>query len=514
MIDFDEALSALVERAPEPPDVVRVARRARQRQWRRRGAALTTALVALIGVVAGAIVIVSPGHRARVSTVTPAIENVRITMLDGSQLEISGPASLGLTTLSPAFNGSLGPVSDPQWGTLGHGFSVGHTAPRGLGGAVVGRHPTHDGHELVVHTTPNGVDAIVQYGDWWLDASWGSSPPAQWTAFASELNAKETADGFLVVEPTDASWKLGWADAPDAQLGGSAYGSGAAFAFFGPGLYPEGCPKPAGAAMRTAQGWPVSLDNGASWCDADARVRVSTWDPKLVDAAVQGLRVAYTDAAHAVANITTLDGSTVEVTAPSSVLDQLFVQKAVYVDGLDTPNLLNETPNLLPVSAERAVLPAAATAPSYATGDGHRLFSYVPPTDCGCQMLAGTYGDWLLEIEVQGMSVVQRTQIASLIRANETSAGFLVLDPIAPMHIGPGPGSDIVLDRVDLSLSPAGCPAPISVEAHTPEGFAVHFFGDGDIWCDTDARVVVSAGYDPARKLMDAIRVRRVESIP
>ena len=26
---------------------------------------------------------------------------------------------------------------------------------------------------------------------------------------------------------------------------------------------------------------------------------------------------------------------------------------------------------------------------SYATGDGHRLFSYVPPTDCGCQMLGG-----------------------------------------------------------------------------------------------------------------------------
>ena len=174
------------------------------------------------------------------------------------------------------------------------------------------------------------------------------------------------------------------------------------------------------------------------------------------------------------------------------------------------PNLLNETPNLLPVSAERAGLPSAATEPSYATGDGHRLFSYTPPTDCGCQMLAGTYGPWLFEIEVQGMSTAQRTQIASLIRANETPDGFLVLDPVAPMHIESGPGSDIVMNELNI-IPVTECSAPLSVDAHTPDGFPVHFFG-GEIWCDPNALVDVSIGYDPTHALIDEIQVRRLDS--
>ena len=295
MIDLEEALAPLVERAPEPPGVDRVVRRGGQRRRRRRGLAAATTLVILVTALGGAAMIVSSRSTPKVAGVVPAapIEHRRITLLDGSQLEISGPPALGLTTLSPAFNGSLGPVSDPQWGTLGHGFSVGHAPPADLG-AVVGRYPTHDGHELVVHTTPHGVDAVVRYGTWWLDASWSSSPPAQWSAFASELNAKETADGFLVIEPTDSNWKLGPADAPDAQLGGTAYGSGATFGFFGPGTYPAGCPTSTETSTHTPQGWPVSLANGAWWCDADAKVRVHVSDPHLVDTAIDGLRVVFT----------------------------------------------------------------------------------------------------------------------------------------------------------------------------------------------------------------------------
>lgn len=509
MIDLEEALSTLVEHAPEAPDIARVTRRARQRQWRRRGSALATAFAVLVGGAAVTFALASSGHASRVSTVTPAVDHVRLTLLDGSQIEVSGPPSLGLSDLQPGFNGALGPEPDPQWGKLGHGFSVDRTPPADLG-AVVGRYPTHDGHALVVHTTSGGVTAVVQYQDWWLSATW-TSADAQWAPFASVLNAKESADGFLVIEPADPSWKLSRADAPDAQLGGDAYGSAATFGFFGPPSYPDGCPVLSGANAKTPQGWPVTIDPGASWCDADARVGVTVWKPQLVDAAVQGLRVTYNDPSHAVADITTLDGSRFEVTAPSSTFDQLALQKGVYVDGLDTPNLLNETPNLLPVIAERAALPATATEPSYATGDGHRLFSYVPPTDCGCQMLAGTYGDWLFEIEVQGMSVAQRTQIASLIRANETSDGFLVLDPVTPMHVGSGPGSDIVLGEVNI-IPVNACSTPLSVDAHTPEGFPVHFFG-GEIWCDPNALVDVSVGYDPTHTLVDKIRVGRVDSV-
>ena len=92
-------------------------------------------------------------------------------------------------------------------------------------------------------------------------------------------------------EPTDPSWKLGWADAPDVQLGGTAYGSGAAFGFFGPGMYPADCPT--AESTHTEQGWPVSLTNGAWWCDASEKVRIHVSDSSKVDAAIGGLLVTY-----------------------------------------------------------------------------------------------------------------------------------------------------------------------------------------------------------------------------
>ena len=443
-------------------------------------------------------------------------------MLDGSQLEISGPPSLGLTDLQPGFNGALGPANgDPQWGTLGHGFSVDHTPPTDLG-RVVGTYPTHDGHDLVVHSSTYGVTAVVHYGDWWISATWGTSPAAQWTAFASELNAKESADGYLVIEPTDPSWKLSWADAPDMQLGGDAYGSGASFAFFGPGLYPAGCPAATETSRRTAQGWPVSVSptEGADWCDADTHVRIGAWDQKLVDAAIQGMRVEYTPASAAVDRITTLDGSTFDVTAPASVLDQLGLQGGISVEGIDTPNVLNETPNVLPVDVTRAALPAGASEPSFPTADGHRFFSYHLPTECDCDVLAATYGEWLVEIEVersggtQTMSVADRTRLASLFGARETAGGFLVIDPTSPMRrsVGGAGGADIVLDGLDMYTSAAQvCSSPASVDAHTPENFPVHFFGtDKATWCDPNDHVSVDILSGGSRSLVNEVRVRRV----
>jgi hypothetical protein len=511
MIDLEDALAALVEHTPEPPGVDRVVRRAQQRRVRKRGVAFAALVAVIVAGTAGAVGIASSGNPSRVSTVVPVVDRVRLTMLDGSQIEVSGPPALGLTKLAPAFSASLSTGVPPAYGG-GHTLSVERTPPDGLG-AVVGRYPTHDGHELVVYATQDGVDAVVHYDSWVLVVTWNHDP-TNWTAFASEVNAKETADGFLVVEPVDPGWKLGLGDGPDAQLGGTGYGGGATYSFFGPRLYPNGCPRAAETTLSTPQGWGVAVGTDPAktqareWCDADARVRIMVGDPQLGDAAVDGLRVAYTDADHAVADVTTLDGARFEITAPASVLDQLTLQKAVYVEGLDIPNLLNETPNLLPVSAERAGMPSAATEPSYPTADGHRLFSYTPPTDCGCQMLAGIYGPWLVEIEVQGMSDAQRTQIASLISVRETTDGFLVLDPVAPMHVGPGSGPDIVLGEVNVGTV-TKCSAPVSVEAHTPEGFPVHFFG-GEIWCDPNALVDVSVGYDPTHTLVDKIHVRRL----
>ena len=145
-----------------------------------------------------------------------------------------------------------------------------------------------------------------------LVVTWGHDP-TDWAEFASELNAKETADGYLVLEPVDPGWKVGPADAPDVQLGGTGYGGGATLLVLrARTLYPAGCPTAAQTIAHTPQGWPVTCDDlGTEWCDATAHVRIAASDTKLADAAVQGLRVAVHDAAHEVDDVTTLDGSPV-----------------------------------------------------------------------------------------------------------------------------------------------------------------------------------------------------------
>jgi hypothetical protein len=492
MIDLEQTLSAFVERAPEPPDLEGIVRRARRRQRRRRGVALAATLVVLVAGLAGATAIVVARRAPHVAGVVSKTEHVRLTLLDGSQLEISGPQSLGLTKLEPAFNASLGPASDPKWGTLGHGFSVGHNPPADLG-AVVGRYHTHDGHELVVHTTPFGVDAVVQYGSWWLDASWSSSPPAHWTAFAAELNGKETADGFLVIEPPDASWKVGPADAPDAQLGGEAYGSGADFGFFGPNTYPAGCPGPANTSTRTGQGWPVAHQNGAWWCDPVAKVRVAAWNPKSAGNAIADLRVSFTDAAGAVANVTTLEGSKFEITAPSSVLDHFITQATVAVAGLRTRTPIVISAERTDAARHEGDAPRPLPDAPFTSGDGHRLI--VTRYPLGDDALEGTWGDWTVHVTVTDATNADRTRIASLFAAHETADGFLVLDPSAPMHFTSGPASDIVLNGVDiLDLHRQEC----STESQNPS-----------VRCDPEARVEI-VRRDITSPLLNHVHVRRL----
>ena len=428
MIDLEETLSALVERAPEPPAVEGIVRRARQRQRRRRGVALATTLIVLAAGLAGATAIVSSRGAPRVAGVVPnGVEHVHLTLLDGSQLEISGPHALGLTTFAPAFNASLGPVAESQPG-IGHGFSVTRTPPHDVGAVVVGRYPTHDGHQLVVHQTAAGVEAVVSYGGWWLSTSWGHEP-TDWARFASELNAKETPDGYLVVEPTDASWKVGPTDAPDAQIGGEAYGSGAQFGFFGPKTYPAGCPDASNTSTRTGQGWPVSRENGAWWCDANAKVRVAAWDPKSAGTAIAGLRVSFTDAGAAVASVTTLQGSKFAITAPASVLDHFITQATVAVDGLATRTPIVISAERTDAAQHEGDAPQPLPDSPFTTGDGHRLV--VTRYALGDVALEGTYGGWTVHITVTGASNADRTRIASLFAAHEAADGYLVLDPRA-----------------------------------------------------------------------------------
>ena len=211
------------------------------------------------------------------------MDHVRVTLLDGSHVELNGPESLGLTKIEPVFNAELDYFDDAPAGyNPSHSFSVSRTPPTEPG-AIVGRRPTGDGHEFIVYKTEQGEEGVVRYPGWSLVVSWNDEP-AEWGAFAASLHASVNADGFLTIA-APSGWALGSTDAPDVQLGD--------LAFFGPSTYPAGCPEPAESTTRTPQGWPVSLTNGAWWCDANAKVRVHVADASKVDAAIDGLRVAY-----------------------------------------------------------------------------------------------------------------------------------------------------------------------------------------------------------------------------
>ena len=124
-----------------------------------------------------------------------------------------------------------------------------------------------------------------------LVAPWTNTPTA-WGPFATALNAHESADGFLVIEPFGFGWRLGPIDAPDLQLGGDTYGSGATFSFFSKS-YRSHCPRASMTSTTTPEGWHVGVGAVGSrfWCDDNARVGVVAWDPNLVDDAIRGLRV-------------------------------------------------------------------------------------------------------------------------------------------------------------------------------------------------------------------------------
>jgi hypothetical protein len=292
MIDLEDALARIVELAPEPPDVDGVSRRARQRRSRRRGAAIAAMLIVIIGI--GGAIALRPTHdRKRVVIENPTTESVRVTMLDGSHLEISGPPSLGLTKLVPVFNGALINTYKcvGMFCPVSHSFSVVREPPGDLG-AEVGRYRTGDGHQLVVYSTTRGVDAVVRYAHWALVVSWNHDR-ANWQSFGAGLTARENDDGFLVITPLAQGWHLGPTDAPDVQLGGTSGGGEPKFSFFGPRFYRSGCPAKLLTSTRTPQGWRVGVGAVGSrfWCDDKAHMRVVAWDPNHVEDAIRGLRV-------------------------------------------------------------------------------------------------------------------------------------------------------------------------------------------------------------------------------
>jgi hypothetical protein len=442
MIDLEDALARIVELAPEPPDVAGVTRRAKQRRTRRHGGAIAAVLVVAIGIASA--IALRPTDSGKRVILTPTTESVNVTLLDGSHLEITGPRSIGLTKLQPTFNGALVNTYKCLGSScpVSHSFTVRPADPHNYSGQTIGRYPTGDGHELVVYPITDGQLAEVRYGRWELAVPWNDEP-ANWAAFAKALHARETADGFLVFDFMDEGWHLGPTDAPDADFNHGA------FSFFGPQHYPSGCPTAAETDVRTAQGWPVSRVNGTWWCDADEHVRVRVGDPEFFDDAIDGLRVEYTAAERSVEEppaedrvvkiVTTLDGQSFEVSAPTNVLDRVVLQSTLVVDGLTT-----KFPMVIAVERDETTAPRQ-NQETNATADGNRLVGVLGVD--GEEWLEGKYGDWYVTIIVEDVSVEDRARIASLFAAHVNADGYLVLDPRAPMHFTEGLQPDITLNR-------------------------------------------------------------------
>ena len=133
-------------------------------------------------------------------------------------------------------------------------------------------------------------------------------------------------------------------------------------------------------------------------------------------------------------------------------------------------------------------------------------------TGLGQDELVGGWGDWTVAVVADGLTDLDRSRIASLLRFREHD-GYLVLDPVAPMHaVGPG-GTEIVFDglRIDLRGYPSGCPTASATALATGQGFPVRRVGDQTIWCDPTQRVEISVEPPlPADLMMNALRVTRV----
>jgi hypothetical protein len=219
MIDLEEALAPLVERAPAPPAVESVARRGRARRHRRT-AALGTALFVIGAFAIVSIATIANRDAPRVAGPQGEIEHLRVTLLDGSQLDISAPKALRLRELSMSFNAQL---SVPRYRGMppapGNSFTV-IPGPRPRTGQFTAVYMTADNqHTLRIYGSEDGYEGVVQYDGWSLFTDWNEYRPTDWKVFADALTARVTSDGYLVVTPAAPGWRVGPTDAADLQLG-------------------------------------------------------------------------------------------------------------------------------------------------------------------------------------------------------------------------------------------------------------------------------------------------------
>ena len=207
MIDLEDALAPLVERVPEPPAVDRVVRRGRQRRRRRRGLAAATTLVILVAALGGAATIVSSREHTEGRGSRAGRGDRARARHDARRLTARDQRPAGARAHEPRSR-----VQRRARPGLGRP-AVGNARPRLLRRPCTARGPRR-GRRSLPHARRARArrphDAVRRRRGRSVRRLGGSTRrgaaarPRNGSAFASELNAKETADGFLVIEPTDS----------------------------------------------------------------------------------------------------------------------------------------------------------------------------------------------------------------------------------------------------------------------------------------------------------------------
>jgi hypothetical protein len=199
--------------------------------------------------------------------------------------------------------------------------------------------------------------------------------------------------------------------------------------------------------------------------------------------------------------ITSLYGTTLDIQAPDYSLGSPRFDATV--QAVDAP-----FPGPPSIVVTRSPPPPRPTDPAvYVTGDHRDL--YAAHTDAGGDQLFGTAADWTIAITVDGLTDADRARLASLLRFH-LRAGFLVVDPVPPLHLAPSIGTEFVFDgiRIDASTYPEGCPNRAPATGRTGSGFPVERVGADAFWCDPIARVRIQV--EPPAPVDDLIRQLRV----
>ena len=221
MIDLEEALAPLVERAPAPPPVDSVARRGRHHR-RRHGHARRRDRT---------------GRSRRRRHDRDGRGSRRATRRDRAR---RGRARAGHAARRFAARHQRPGVARPerpfdvvQRRARLHGRCAARIQPQplALGDAYLpARHLQHRSSALPDRGRPRArgppgfrgpVLAYVEYPAWILGVDWNEEQ-AYWAAFAHAVQASPNAAGFLVIE-APFGWRLGPTDSPDVQLGDYAF---------------------------------------------------------------------------------------------------------------------------------------------------------------------------------------------------------------------------------------------------------------------------------------------------